>query len=246
MNEKDWKSRTALLIGEDKLRILKNSHVLVAGLGGVGGYAAEQLCRAGIGALTLIDSDVVSSSNRNRQIIALTSSEGKKKTTILSKRLKDINPGIQLHAQHVFLDENNIPEILQDRFDFIADAIDTLTPKVALLSEGVNKGFRIVSSMGSGGKMDPSLVEICDIEKSHHCRLATYIRKYLHRKNIYGGIQVVFSPEKVSKEALSITDGSGNKRSVVGTISYMPAIFGCFIAAEIVKGLLAGSGKKPG
>lgn len=246
MNENDWRSRTELLIGKDKIRILENSHVLVAGLGGVGGYVAEQLCRAGIGTLTLIDSDVVSSSNRNRQIIALTSTENKKKTAILSDRLKDINPGIQLHVKDIFLDENNIPEVLQERFDFIADAVDTLTPKVALLSEGVKKGFRIVSSMGSGGKMDPSLVEICDIEKSHHCKLASYIRKYLHRKGIYEGIQVVFSPEKVSKEALLITDGSGNKRSVVGTISYMPSIFGCFMAAEIIRGLLTRSLGKPG
>jgi tRNA threonylcarbamoyladenosine dehydratase len=235
MNENNWKSRTELLLGSDKQEILQNSHVLVAGLGGVGGYVAEHLCRAGIGSLTLVDSDVVTHSNRNRQIIALVSTQGRKKTEILANRLKDINPDIRLHIKDTFLDEINIPDLLQYKFDFIADAIDTLTPKVALLAEGVRKGIRIVSSMGSGGKMDPSQIEICDIEKTHHCKFASFVRKYLHRKNIRGGIQVVFSPERVSKESLMITDGTGNKRSVVGTISYMPAIFGCYMAAEIIR-----------
>jgi tRNA A37 threonylcarbamoyladenosine dehydratase len=241
MNTNNWKSRTELLIGEDQLNILQNAHVLIAGIGGVGGYVAEQLCRAGVGTLTIVDSDIINPSNRNRQIIALHSTEGKKKVEILAERLIDINPGIRVYIKDIFLNENNIPGLLHDRYDFIADCIDTLTPKVALLSEGIRKDFKVISSMGSGGKMDPTQVEVCDIEESHHCKFATLIRKYLHRKNIRGAIQVVFSPEKVSKEALIITDGTGNKRSVVGTISYMPAVFGCFMAAEIVNGLLSAS-----
>ena len=238
MNEYDWKSRTELLIGGNRLQVLQNSHVLIAGLGGVGGYVAEQLSRAGVGTLTLVDNDVVNPSNRNRQIIALTSTEGRMKAEVLATRLRDINPDIRVKVKNIFLNKEHIPDLLHENYDFIADAIDTLTPKVELLAEGVKNGFRIVSSMGSGGRMDPSLIEICDIEKSHHCKFATLIRKYLHRRNIRGGIQVVFSPEEVSRGALHITDGSANKRSVVGTISYMPAIFGCFMAAEIIRGLL--------
>lgn len=246
MNENDWKSRTELLIGEKQLKILQNSHVLITGLGGVGGHVAEHLCRAGVGTLTIVDNDIINPSNRNRQIIALISTEGNHKTEILAKRLRDINPGIRLIIKDIFLSEENIPFLLQNNYDYIADAIDTLTPKVVLLSEGIMKGYRIVSSMGSGGKMNPSQVEVCDIEKSHHCKFAMFIRKYLHRKNIRGGVKVVFSPEKVSKESLLITDGTGNKRSVVGTISYMPALFGCFMAAEIVNDLLSVSVIKRG
>lgn len=238
MSENNWQSRTELLLGSDQLEILKNSHVLVAGLGGVGGYVAEQLCRAGIGTLTLVDNDIVNSSNRNRQIIAMVSTEGRNKTDVLANRLKDINPKIRLYTKNIFLDRENIPDLPLAKYDYIADAIDTLTPKVTLLAEGVKKGVRIVSSMGSGGKTDPSKVEVCDIENSHHCKFATLVRKYLHRVNVRNGIQVVFSPERVSKESLILTDGSGNKRSVVGTISYMPAVFGCFMAAEIIHGLL--------
>jgi tRNA A37 threonylcarbamoyladenosine dehydratase len=238
MKENNWESRTELLIGKDKLKILQNSHVLVAGLGGVGGYVAEQLCRSGIGTFTLVDSDTIAPSNRNRQIIALVSSEGRKKTEILAKRLRDINPDVRLSIKDIFLDNENISDLLEVKYDFIADAIDTLTPKVNLLTEGVKKGISIVSSMGSGGKLDPQQIEICDIERSHHCKFAYMVRKELHKRNIRRGIRVVFSPERVSKESLLITDGSGFKKSLVGTISYMPAIFGCYMAAEIIRRLI--------
>jgi tRNA A37 threonylcarbamoyladenosine dehydratase len=237
MNEKDWKSRTRLLISENKLQILQNSHVLVAGLGGVGGFTAEQLCRAGIGNLTIVDNDIVNPSNRNRQIIALTSTEGVKKTKLIADRLKDINPDVRLNTYDVFMTEENMPGLLEENYDYVADAIDTLTPKVALLSEAVNRGYKVVSSMGSGGKMDPSLVRVEDISKSHHCKFAYLVRKYLHKKGIREGIQVVYSPESVSRNTIVETDGKGYKRSVIGTISYMPAVFGCFMASEIIHGL---------
>jgi tRNA A37 threonylcarbamoyladenosine dehydratase len=237
MNEKDWKSRTRLLISENKLQILQNSHVLVAGLGGVGGFTAEQLCRAGIGNLTIVDNDIVNPSNRNRQIIALTSTEGVKKTKLIADRLKDINPDVRLNTYDVFMTEENMPGLLEENYDYVADAIDTLTPKVALLSEAVNRGYKVVSSMGSGGKMDPSLVRVEDISKSHHCKFAYLVRKYLHKKGIREGIQVVYSPESVSRNTIVETDGTGYKRSVIGTISYMPAVFGCFMASEIIHGL---------
>lgn len=238
MNNTDWRERTELLLGSADLEKLKQAHILIAGAGGVGGYAAEQLCRAGIGKLTIIDSDIVQPSNRNRQIIALTSTEGMLKTEVLACRLKDINPEIEINIIHVFLDESNIPDLINDKYDYIIDAIDTLTPKVALLAEAFRKGYRIISSMGSGGRMDPSKVVVDDISKSHHCKFAYIVRKYLHKQGIFKGIKVVYSSEPVPSEAIIVTDGSGNKRSIVGTISYMPAIYGCFCAAEVIKGLI--------
>jgi len=236
----DWKTRTELLVGSENIRKLEDTHVFIAGLGGVGGYAAEQLCRAGIGELTLVDSDVVQSSNRNRQIIALVSTEGMKKTEVVAERLMRINPELKLHLVDKFLDESNVSDILANDYDYIVDAIDTLTPKVTLLAEGVKAGIKIISSMGSGGRMDPGRIEVCDIADSHHCRFASMVRKYLHRLNIRTGIRVVFSPEKVFKNSIQVTDGRGNKGSVIGTISYMPAVFGCFCAAEVIREIVGG------
>jgi tRNA threonylcarbamoyladenosine dehydratase len=238
MNTGNWKERTQLLLGETKLKILHESHVLIAGIGGVGGYAAEQLCRAGIGKLTLIDSDIVQPSNRNRQIIALTSSEGKLKTEILQQRLIDINPDLKIKVITEYLTEENIPLLVNEEYSYVIDAIDTLTPKVAFLAHCYSNGYRIVSSMGSGGRLDPSKVIIDDISKSHHCKFAYIVRKYLHKQNIYKGIKVIYSSETVPSEAIIVTDGSDNKRSIVGTISYMPAIFGCFCAAEVIRGII--------
>jgi tRNA A37 threonylcarbamoyladenosine dehydratase len=240
MNESDWQCRTELLVGAEKMQRLKQSHVFIAGLGGVGGYAAEQLCRAGIGKLTLADCDRVQTSNLNRQIIALQSTVGQFKTQVLAERLKDINPEIELELIDDFLDEKIIPEILESPFRYLVDAIDTLTPKVTLLKEAFRRQKFIVSSMGSGGKTDLSKVQVADISASHHCKFAYMVRKYLHRQGIREGIQVVYSPEPVRRNTIIETDGSGNKRSVVGTISYMPAVFGCFCAAEVIKEVIKG------
>ncbi len=233
-----WLSRTELLIGHDKLEVLRNSHVLVAGLGGVGGYAAEQLCRAGIGEITMIDGDVVSSTNRNRQIIALSSNEGIKKADLMALRLIDINPDIKLHIIPEYFKEHRFPPLLESQFDYIVDAIDTLTPKVTLLAESVKKGIPVVSSMGSGGKLHPEKVQIADISESHHCKFAYIVRKYLHKLDVYKGITVVYSPETVDKEAVREVTGEENKKSVVGTISYMPPVFGCFCASVVIRNLI--------
>jgi tRNA A37 threonylcarbamoyladenosine dehydratase len=234
----DWRNRTELLIGKENLEILSEAHVLVAGLGGVGGYAAEQLCRAGIGELTLIDGDVVHATNRNRQIIALASNEGMPKAEAMAVRLRDINPDIRLHLVGTYLKEDRFHEILDKPYSYVVDAIDTLTPKVALLAEAVKKGHRVVSSMGSGGRLQPEKVEIADIADSHHCKFAYIVRKYLHRMGVRSGITVVYSPESVSKHAIRETQGEENKRSVVGTISYMPPVFGCFCASVVIRGML--------
>lgn len=234
----NWLSRTELLLGTGKVERLRNSHVLVAGLGGVGGYAAEQLCRAGIGEMTLIDGDVVNDTNRNRQIIALVSNEGMSKALLMENRLKDINPAIRIHVIPEFLKEDRFEPILKTRFDYVVDAIDTLTPKVHLLAESVKSNTRVVSSMGSGGRLNPEKIEIADIADSHHCKFAHMVRKYLHRLDIFKGITVVYSPESVDSHAVRETSGEENKRSVVGTISYMPPVFGCYCASVVIRDLI--------
>lgn len=233
----EWLTRTELLIGRESLDMLAGSHVLVAGLGGVGGYAAEMLARAGIGELTLIEGDRVAASNRNRQILALNSTEGEKKISLMARRLYDINPYLKLHLISEYVKEDGFESILSGRFDYVVDAIDTLTPKVALLAGSVKEGHRTVSSMGSGGRISPEKVTIADLSESHHCKFASMVRKYLHRQGVYSGISVVYSPEAVSRKAIREIQGEENKRSVVGTISYMPAVFGCYCASVVIRDL---------
>src|SRR4030042_673323 len=168
----NWQESTELMIGKEGIYKLSRAHVLVVGLGGVGGYAAEQLCRAGIGKLTLIDGDSIHSTNRNRQIIALKSNEGMYKAKVMADRLTDINPALELDVINVYLKEGQFAPVLDKPFDYVVDAIDTLTPKVHLLAEAVKKGHRIVSSMGSGGRLHPEKIRIADIADSHHSRFA--------------------------------------------------------------------------
>lgn len=234
-----WQERTELLLGKEKLERLSNANVLVVGLGGVGAYAAEMICRAGVGSMTIVDGDVVEESNRNRQLVALKSNEGIPKAEILKGRLKDINPALNLIVLNDYISEDKMAEMLDSQqFDYVVDAIDTLTPKVYLIIESLKKDVRIISSMGAGGKIDPSQVRVADISKSYHCRLAKTLRKRLSRLGIKKGIKVVFSPEEVSKESVREEEGR-NKKSTVGTISYLPPIFGCYIASEVIKDLIA-------
>ena len=237
MSTPEWQSRTELLIGKEKIQKLHKAHVLIAGLGGVGGYAAEQLCRAGIGKLSLVDNDTVHPSNRNRQIIALAENENILKTELLGKRLQQINPDIELNVIAEFLHDENIDTILSGKPDYIVDAIDTLTPKVNLIYKAFHKNIPVISSMGSGGRLNPANIKIDDISKSNHCKFAFYVRKYLHRKGIFKGIKVVYSSEPVPKNAFIETTGDDFKRSMVGTISYMPAIFGCYCAYAVIHDL---------
>lgn len=227
-----------MLIGKEGLERLARSHVLVAGLGGVGGYAAEQLCRAGIGEFTLIDGDVIAPSNRNRQILALISNEGKPKAEMMAQRLLDVNPTIKIRIIGEYLKEDRFAAILDHSYDYVVDAIDTLTPKVTLLAEAVRRGLPVVSSMGSGGKLHPERVEINDISNTHHCRFAYIVRKYLHRRGIFTGITAVYSPEPVNRKAIREVSGEENKRSVVGTISYMPPVFGCHCASVVIRDII--------
>ena len=239
MSTTHWLSRTELLIGNDKLSVLRDKHVLITGLGGVGAMAAEQICRAGVGHMTIIDGDTVHPSNRNRQLPALKSTEGKTKTGVMASRLLDINPALNLTVIHEYVRDERTVEILKQGYDYVVDAIDTLSPKVYLLHACVELGLPVVSSMGAGGKFDPGQVTVADLDDSYNCKLAYYMRKRLHKLGIYKGIKVVFSPEVVDRSAVILQEGETNKKSNVGTISYMPAMFGCFCASVVIRDLLA-------
>lgn len=235
----NWNSRTQLLLGEEGVKKLASSHVLVVGLGGVGAYAAEQLTRAGIGKMTIVDCDTVNVTNKNRQLLALDSTVGRPKVEVMAERIRDINPDVEVVALNQYLKDQSIIDLMEQPFDYIVDAIDTLAPKVFLLYYAVLNKQNIVSCMGSGGKLDPSMIQVADIAKSHNCRLAFYVRKRLHRLGIREGITVVFSPEKVADSAVSIEEQTENKIATVGTISYMPAMFGCYCASHVIREILA-------
>jgi tRNA A37 threonylcarbamoyladenosine dehydratase len=233
-----WLERTELLLGAQKLNRIKNANVLVVGLGGVGAYAAEMICRAGVGKMTIVDGDVVEHSNRNRQLPALVSTAGKPKAEILGSRLRDINPEIELTVVNEFIRDERAVELLESQpFDYVVDAIDTLSPKVFLISHSMQRGLKVVSSLGAGGKIDPSKVQVADISKSYNCKLGRMMRKRLSKLGIRNGVTVVFSPEEVPGEAIRLEEGQ-NKKSTVGTISYMPPVFGCHVAGVVIRYLV--------
>ncbi len=235
----NWQERTQIMVGADGLERLRNANVLVAGVGGVGSYAVEQLVRAGIGNITLVDADVVNPSNRNRQLPALISTETIKKVEVVKQRCLDINPELNITTYDIFLKEELIPELIDSqKYDFVVDAIDTLSPKVYLIFETVKRNIPLISSMGAGGKLDPSKISITDISKSYHCNLARMVRKRLHKLNIHKGFSVVFSPEEVDDEMIIHVEGEQNKKTTVGTISYMPAMFGCYVGSHVIRNLL--------
>jgi tRNA threonylcarbamoyladenosine dehydratase len=237
-NETDqWDSRTVMALGQEAVDKLKNSSVLVVGLGGVGGYAAEMLCRAGVGTMTIADGDVVQPSNRNRQLLALMSNEGRRKVEVMAERLLDINPELKLTTIPEFLRDDRMIEILEPGYDYVVDAIDTLSPKVFLIYHTINRGMSLVSSMGAGGRFDPTRIAVSDISESHDCTLARIVRKRLHRLGVREGFKVVFSPESIEKEKIVEVTGEQNKASAVGTISYMPAAFGITCASVVIRDL---------
>jgi tRNA A37 threonylcarbamoyladenosine dehydratase len=234
----NWLERTELLLGEEKLNLLRNANVLVVGVGGVGAYAAEMIVRAGVGRMTIADADKVSESNINRQLVALHSTIGREKCDILAERLKDINPELQLTVVNRFIKDDETDALLDsDKFDYVVDAIDTLSPKLALIKGALDRGIPLVSSMGAGAKTDPTLMEIKDIAKTHHCPLAHMLRKRLHKIGIKRGFWAVFSPEPVREGAMILCEEQ-NKKSNVGTISYIPAMFGIGCASVVVRDLV--------
>lgn len=235
----EWQSRTELLLGKKQLEKLQNAHVLVAGVGGVGAYAIEMLVRAGVGEITMVDADVIKSSNRNRQLIALTSTEGKSKVEIMRDRVLDINPLIKINIKHEFLKDAKIPALFETPYDYVIDAIDSLSPKTYFIVNCLKSNIPLVSSMGAGGKLDPLKVQICDISKSYHCKLAKMVRKRLSKFEIKKGFDVVFSPEPTFPENVIFIEDEENKKTTVGTISYMPTLFGILAASKVIRELIA-------
>lgn len=234
----DWKQRTRLLLGEEKMERLQQAHVLVVGLGGVGAYAAEMICRAGVGRMTIVDADTVQPTNINRQLPALHSTMGREKAEVLAVRFKDINPDIQLTVLPVFLKDDNIPELLDAaQYDFIVDAIDTLAPKCYLIAEALKRHIKIVSSMGAGAKSDITQIRFADIWDTYHCGLSKAVRKRLQKLGVKRKLPVVFSTEQADPKAVLLTEDEQNKKSTCGTVSYMPAVFGCYLAEYVIKRL---------
>lgn len=237
--DKYWLERTELLVKEEGLEKLMQSNVLVVGLGGVGSFAAEFLARAGVGTMTIADGDTVDITNINRQLPALRSTVGKHKVEVVAERLLDINPDLALTRINEFLNPERMEEVLDSaEFDYVLDCIDSVTPKLSLIIAAKRRKIKIVSSMGAGGKSDPSKVMVRDISKTEHCHLAREVRKRLKKVKIDKGVRCVFANDIQDEESLKMTDGTNYKRSFYGTISYMPAIFGLYAASEVITYLL--------
>ena len=239
----DWRERTGMLLGESRLAALETKCVAVIGLGGVGAFAAEMVVRAGVGRMVILDSDRVSLTNKNRQLLALDSTLDRPKTEVLRERLLDINPALRLIVIDSYLDENNVAELLPQGIDFLIDAIDTLAPKLALIRHCVESHIPLVSSMGSGAKYDMTRIRIADLSKSFNCPLAYIVRKKLRKMGITKGFKVVFSEELPDEAAIvEMTPeeqaATSNKKSQVGTISYLPASFGCACAQAALQYLI--------
>lgn len=247
-HQNDWQNRTILLLGRKNADRLFRSHVSVIGLGGVGGIAAEMLARAGIGRMTLVDGDVFDPTNRNRQIGALISTVGRSKTDVMRERLLDINPDLQIKTANAYLKDDNIAELFENSAycDCVLDAIDSLTPKVLLILHCLRNHIPIISSMGSGARLDPEKICCTDISRTQYCGLARAVRQRLHKEGITSGLDVIFSKEQPIRNAIEICpedDASAklNKKSITGTISYVPTIFGCHCAAAVIKKIISAS-----
>ena len=235
----NFEVRSALAVGAANMAKLRNAHVLILGLGGVGAYAAEMVVRSGVGVVTIVDGDVVEPSNRNRQLPALVSTEGRPKAAVMAERLLDINPQLKIHPVAQFIRDEATEELLSTPFDYAVDAIDSLSPKVHFLLCCREKGIPFISSMGSGGRLNPEGIVVADISETYNCKLARAVRRRLAHYGVRSGIPVVFSPELVAESAIdSFVDAAGIRHSVIGTVSYLPAMFGCMCAAAVVRGLL--------
>lgn len=233
-----WSERTLLLLEEQGVTKLSNAKVLVVGVGGVGAYAAEMLVRSGIGSLDIIDGDNVSVTNINRQLIALNSTVGMEKIEVMKSRLLDINPNLKINAKNIFLTPEQVAPILQEGgYDFVVDAIDTIAPKVELISYAIRNKIKIISSMGAGGRIDPTKIQLVDISDTYHDGLAKAVRGKLKERGIRKGLRVVWSSEQANKSALMLLN-ERNKVSSYGTISYIPAIFGCMLASDVIRKLI--------
>ncbi len=232
-----WQERAELLFKPEGLQNLKNANVLVVGLGGVGSFAAEFLARAGVGSLTIVDGDVVDITNVNRQLPALHSTEGMPKVHVVGDRLMDINPELNLTRVQEFLSPERAFEIVEEKYDYVLDCIDSVTPKLNLIIGAKRKRVKIISSMGAGGKMEAAKVKVADITNTVNCMFAKTIRRRLKEFKI-DKLKVVFSSEIQDESSLKMTDGSNYKKSFYGTNSYMPGLFGLYMAETVIRYLL--------
>lgn len=232
----DFLQRSVILYGENAMKKLRSSRVLLAGAGGVGSYAAEALARSGIGHLTVYDPDKVHPTNLNRQLPALRSTVGKFKTDVLRERINDIDPQLDLQANPERLSKENIAQILEaGSFDYIVDAIDSLDDKCFLLAGAYKRKIKVIAAMGAGCRFDPTQIQYADISKTYGCKLAKNVRSKLKKEyDITKGIMCVFSPEV---NPGSIQPGAVGERPIIGSNSFMPGIFGLFMAAKVINDL---------
>lgn len=237
-NTKHWMQRTRLLVGDAGMEKLQKAHVLIVGLGGVGSYAAEAICRAGVGKMTIVDGDVVDPTNRNRQLQALATTHGMSKAKLMEERLLQINPEVKLNVISEFQNPEMVVELLKQPFDYVVDAIDSITPKLHLIKSAKEMGHNIISSMGAGGKMDPTKLQVVDISKTYNCPMAYYLRKRLKELKITKGVKAVFSTELPLRDSIMKTDGTNFKKSAYGTISYIPSVFGMTCASVVIRDLI--------
>ncbi|PWM47526.1 MAG: tRNA threonylcarbamoyladenosine dehydratase [Clostridiales bacterium] len=230
--------RTEMLIGKEAVQKLSNSSVAVFGTGGVGSYVVEALARAGIGSLTLIDADMVAESNINRQLCALTTTVGKIKVDVMKERVLQINPELKVDALQLFFDEKTAEKIDFSRFSYIVDAIDTVTSKLLIIKLAKDAGVPVISSMGTGNKLDPTKFEVSDIEKTEICPLARVMRRELKKRGIKG-VKVVYSKEEPRSPKFVVqTDG---RRQTPASISFVPSVAGLILAGEVIKDLVSKS-----
>lgn len=229
-----WQERAELLFKPEGLNNLKNANVLVVGVGGVGSFAAEFLARAGVGNLTIVDGDVVDITNINRQLPALHSTVGLSKIDVVGSRLMDINPELHLTKVQEFLSPERAFEIVEEKYDYVLDCIDSVTPKLNLIIGAKRKRVKIISSMGAGGKMEAAKVKVADITNTVNCMFAKTIRRRLKEHKI-DKLKVVFSSEIQDESSLKMTDGSNYKKSFYGTNSYMPGLFGLYMAETVIR-----------
>lgn len=242
----NWLERTELILGKEEMNRLKNAHVLIVGLGGIGSFAGEFIARSGVGKMTIIDGDVFDISNKNRQLTALDSTIGRNKAVVLAERIREINPEIELNVIEEFVLPERVWEILEEfKPDYVMDCIDSLTPKIEWIVACKRLKIKCITHLGAGGKTDPSKVKVAELMNSYNCQLGHYVKKRLKKKGIgFKGIRCVFSEELQQKNSLKMTDGSNYKSSFYGTVSYMPALFGLFGASEVIDYIATNRAKK--
>ncbi|MBR2318457.1 MAG: tRNA threonylcarbamoyladenosine dehydratase [Bacteroidaceae bacterium] len=230
----NWLQRGELLLGEEKQKRLKEAHLLVVGLGGVGSWAAEMLCRAGVGAFTIVDADVVDVTNINRQMPALASTVGKPKCDVVAERMRAINPDVRIVVKQMFVDADNVAQLIDEGgFGFVVDAIDSLEPKGALIKACWERGIKIISSMGAGAKANLADIRTGDLWKSEHCTLAKNVRRLLREWREKYKLPVIYSMEQPRRDAIKPNPAGG--KPIIGSLAYFTATFGCYMAEYVIK-----------